>query len=368
MSYLDADLLLLNIARARHHRPVHFTAVSSVAATFEFRANAGIQGGLGHVVDPRERPLNLEYGMGVAENPTITIVPITGEEFTKRVLRPLDEDKLEFLVHQGYEINLLLRLMARGLIIDTEGDALRQLINRSPHKDWYAEFRRRLLHLAGLEAERHLYVESLRYEEVQAMQLRRHPDAAEVLSALEKGFRWEPSSGESTHQVRRTIVGRLLIANYDPKQLSNKERIRLNNEAQQNPEDYVLVDIRSGFPGGDYPLHGWFMLRSMNAIIGFVARGIEEEPEISIMPDPRIKTVVRNPLRTLEIEESTSKPADFEFSVPFGGRHYSLPRSPVSRDATSTWNHEAFAVLSNLFQMTVTDLSKYPTPAITIAK
>jgi hypothetical protein len=33
VSYVEADLLLLNIARARHHRPVHFTAVSSVAAT-----------------------------------------------------------------------------------------------------------------------------------------------------------------------------------------------------------------------------------------------------------------------------------------------------------------------------------------------
>ena len=87
VSYVEADLLLLNIARARHHRPVHFTAVSSVAATFDFRTSAGIRGGFGPVADSRERPLNLEYSASVAENPTITIVPITGEEFTKRVLR-----------------------------------------------------------------------------------------------------------------------------------------------------------------------------------------------------------------------------------------------------------------------------------------
>src|ERR1043165_4147202 len=80
VSYVEADLLLLNIARARHHRPVHFTAVSSVAATFDFRTNAGIRGGFGSVTDPRERPLNLEYSASIAENPTITIVPITGEE------------------------------------------------------------------------------------------------------------------------------------------------------------------------------------------------------------------------------------------------------------------------------------------------
>ena len=33
-----------------------------------------------------------------------------------------------------------------------------------------------------------------------------------------------------------------------------------------------------------------------------------------------------------------------------------------------SWNQEAFAVLANLFQMTVTDVSNVRTPAITIAK
>ena len=33
--------LLINIARAQHHEPIHFTGVSNVAATFDFRINAG---------------------------------------------------------------------------------------------------------------------------------------------------------------------------------------------------------------------------------------------------------------------------------------------------------------------------------------
>ena len=90
VSQVEAELLLLNIARARHHRPVHFTAVSSVAAAFDFRTNIGIRGGFGPSTDPSERPL-IEYGASVAENPTVTIIPISGEEFTKRILRPLEE-------------------------------------------------------------------------------------------------------------------------------------------------------------------------------------------------------------------------------------------------------------------------------------
>jgi hypothetical protein len=367
VSYVEADLLLLNIARARHHRPVHFTAVSSVAATFDFRTNAGISGGIGRAVDPDQRPINLEYGVSVAENPTITIVPITGEEFTKRVLRPLDEDKFEFLVHQGYDINMVLRLMARGIAIEAE-EGPRVLFNQPSQSEGYVEFRRRLLHLAGLDVERKLFVGPILFEESQTVKTNRPPNPDEVVAALEKGFRWEGAQEGRIHTVRRKAVGRLLIANYDPKRLSNEERRRLHEEAQRYPPDYIMVDIRPGFPGGDYPLRGSILLRSMNAIIGFVARGIDEEPEMMVSPDSRTKTVVRNPARTLEIEESTSKPGGYEFSVQFEDRYYSIRKFPVSQGMVPSWNQEAFAVLSNLFQMTVTDLTRFPTPAIAIAK
>lgn len=367
VSYVEADLLLLNIARARHHRPVHFTAVSSVAATFDFRTSAGVTGGIGRATDAIERPVTLEYSASVAENPTITIVPITGEEFTKRVLRPLDEDKFEFLVRQGYDINMVLRLMARGIALETDGGP-RVLFNQPSQGDGYVEFRRRLLHLAGLDAERKLFVGPIIFEESQTVRTSRPPNPEEVVAALEKGFRWEGEPEGNVHTVRRKVVGRLLIANYDPARLSNDERRRLHEDAQRFPPDSLMADIRPGYPGGDYPLHGSILLRSMNAIIGFVARSIEEEPEMMVSPDPRTGTVVRNPAKTLEIEESPSQPDGYEFSVQFDDRYYSIRKFPVSQGMVPSWNQEAFAVLSNLFQMTVTDLTKYPTPAIAIAK
>jgi len=367
VSYVEADLLLLNIARARYHRPVHFTAVSSVAATFDFRTSAGISGGLGRAPEAAERAINLEYSASVAENPTITIVPITGEEFTKRVLRPLDEDKFEFLVRQGYDINMVLRLMARGIAFDDERGPI-VLFNAPSQGEGYREFRRRLLHLAGLDTERQLFVGPILFEESHTVRTNRPPNPDEVVAALEKGFRWEGDDEGKVHTVRRKAVGRLVIANYDPARLSNEERRHLHEEAQRAPLDSILVDIRPGNPGGDYPLHGSILLRSMNAIIGFVARSIEEEQEMMVSPDVRTKTVVRNPARTLEIEESDSKPGDYEFSVPFDGRYYSVRKYPISQGMVPSWNQEAFAVLSNLFQMTVTDLTKYPTPAIAIAK
>ena len=44
--------LLMNIARAHHHQPIHFTGVSNVAATFDFRFNAGATPALGGLREP----------------------------------------------------------------------------------------------------------------------------------------------------------------------------------------------------------------------------------------------------------------------------------------------------------------------------
>lgn len=41
---------------------------------------------------------------------------------------------------------------------------------------------------------------------------------------------------------------------------------------------------------------------------------------------------------------------------------------PINQGMLPSWNQEAFAVLSNLFQMTVTDLTRFPTLAMVIAK
>lgn len=366
VSYVEADLLLLNIARARYHRPVHFTGVSSVAATFDFRTDVGIRGGIGHAVDPSEYPLGLEYGVSVAENPTITIIPITGEEFIRRILHPISENTLKSLTYQGYELNMLLRLMARGFSIE-ESDGRHLVINRPSEGEGFIEFRRRVLHLAGLDKDRHLYIEPLLFDDTQTLYVR-PPDPREIVDATEKGYRWQMDPKTGAHTVVRPTVGRLLISNYDSRRLPNEERRRLHLEAIQYPESQILIDIRPGYPGGEYPLRGTLILRSINNIIGFIGRNFEEDREFAVAPDPRTQTPVRNPVHTLEVIESATKPDGIEFAVQFEGQWYSLKKYVAGQDTASNWNQEAFAVLSHLFQMTVTDLSKVPTPAITIQK
>lgn len=368
VSQVESELLLLNIARARHHRPVHFTAVSSVAATFDFRTNLGVTGRIARGPLSEDSLVDITYGAEVAENPTVTIVPISGEEFTKRILRPLEESHFDFLAHQGFDINMILRLMARGMVLEDGGQGRHVLFNTPGRREEYAAFRQRLLHLASLQQARALYIEPVTYEEPFPIALDRALTPAEVVAAIDKGYRWSVGTQANSQVLTHKVVGRLMITNYEPWRLDNDERHRLNEEIQRFPLDYVFVDIRPGFPGGEWPMRGVIQLRSFNAIIGFVARGISEEPGFHVDPDPRTGPVSMNPDHVLDIDETVSAPQDYQFSVEFEGKHYSISKFPVSAGMVPSWNQESFAVLANLFQMTVTDVSNAKTPIISIPK
>jgi len=364
---VEAELLLLNIARARHYRPVHFTAVTSVAATFDFRVKAGVLGRISRGVAPDDSLVDLNYGTEVAENPTVTIVPVSGEEFTKRILRPLDESHLNFLVRQGFDLSMVLRLLGRGILIDGE-EAPVILFNTPSRREDYTEFRRRLLHLASLDFQKRLHIAPIVYEEAFPVSLEKGLTPAEVVAAIDRGYRWSVPTDDRPAILIRRVTGRLAITNYDLNRLDNDERKRLNREIERLPPDHVFVDIRPGLPGGEYPLKGSILLRSFNSIISYVARGIAEDVGYHVDPDPRTGPVQRNPAHVLEIEESSSPLEDAEFDVEFEGKYYSIRKFPISQGMVPSWNQEAFAVLANLFQMTVTDVSNVKTPIISIPK
>ncbi len=364
---VEAELLLLNIARARHYRPVHFTAVTSVAATFDFRVKAGVLGRISRGAVPDDSLVDLNYGTEVAENPTVTIVPVSGEEFTKRILRPLDESHLNFLVRQGFDLSMVLRLLGRGILIDSEETPL-ILFNTPSRREDYTEFRRRLLHLSSLDFQKRLYITPVVYEEAFPVSLEKGLTPAEVVAAIDRGYRWSVPTDDRPAILVRRVTGRVAITNYDLKRLGNDERKRLNVEIDRLPADHVFVDIRPGFPGGEYPLKGSILLRSFNSIISFVARGIAEDAGYHVEPDPRTGPVQRNPAHVLEIEESPSPLKDAEFDIEFEGKYYSIRKFPISEGMVPSWNQEAFAVLANLYQMTVTDVSNVRTPIISIPK
>jgi hypothetical protein len=366
----ESELLLLNIARLQDDDPAHFTVTANIAATFDFRANTGLQGQLyergGTAFARNLYALNL--GGSVAENPTVSIVPVQGEEFTKRILTPLDQNKLDFLVHEGRNLQMVLRLVTRTIELE-EGSGRRALLNNPMRRAEYEEFRRLILHLSWLHETRRLFLVPLRYDEQVGVVLSQPPTAAEVVAGLAQGYRWSPGDEPNRFLVSRQVTGRMLITNINPDRLSNEVRRRLNEDALLLPPNAVLVDILPEGPGGDYHFRGVLKLRSLHEILQFLAKGIREAPEYAVKPDPRTGPVAVNPPKTLAIGMGPTAPSKVAVSIVHKDRVYWIGGGDVDREGSASgWDRQAFELLYQIFQLTVTEVSRSVTPAIAISK
>lgn len=350
--------LLVNIARAHHHEPIHFTGVANVAATFDFRINAGATPAL---TGEHGRTLVPLFGGSIAENPTISITPIEGEEFTKRLLSPFQESKLTLLLRQGVDIDLLLRLMAKELRLTTNGEEVAYR-NSPSDKDGYDMFRKVVLHLSAIQDANRLYAEALTFERTWTIPA--EAVTAEGFAALEQQYLITYQPDQRTYTLRKPVSGRILITNYDPSTLPEKERIRLHEAADQQPVNDVSFDIRAGHYGGDWSLQGDFRLRSFNAMLNFLGHSVDEDREYAVEKDPRTPPVVENPVKTMDLLILDTSPDEAGVTVKSHGRYYAVnAQGPQAR-----WNREAFKLLSQLFQMTVTEVPRSGVPSITIAK
>jgi len=350
--------LLINIARAHQHQPIHFTGVSNIAATFDFRVSAGATPAL---TGEASRGLMPIFGGSVAENPTISIVPIEGEEFTKRLLTPYQETKFLLLLRQRYDIDLLLRLMAQELRVTENGQEVAYR-NRPADRAGYEMFRRVVTHLSAIQDQNQLHAEPLVYHRTWTIPA--NSVTAEGFQVLQKEYLVTYSQKDNTYTLRKQVLGRTLITNYDPDTLSPDERARLIDETEEGHLNDVAFDIRPGHFGGEYPLKGDFRLRSFNTILNFLGRSLGEDPEYHVDKDPRTPVVHENPVHTMELLLSDGAPSDADLSIQSHGKYYAVNTTgPLAR-----WNRQAFQMLYLLFQMTVSEVPRVGVPSITIAK
>ena len=360
ISTIEREMLLINIARRHRGIPLHFTVTSGIAATFDYERSAGFVGRLferGSGDDVNNLGLNL--GMRLSENPTLSIVPMQGNEFTERILAPLQEDKFEFLVFQGEAIDMAMRLMGRGIELQFEdGSFKRFILNRPSHAEEYSEFRRIALHLASLNISRNLFVGNLSFSAAVSPELSGPPSASDITDAMEKGYFVIKNEKDGSHKLYKHFDGRVVITNYDPLTLTDSERHAINEIANKRPENFILIDIRPGYPGGDFPIFGGIKLRSLYGIMDFLADGIDESPEFDVEPDPRTGLTPNNPKNTLTI--LVDDPSSDRFlHVPYRDHDYPI--------GYTTWDYEAFKNLYHLFQTAVTDVAKTVVP-VTISK
>lgn len=348
LSLVRSQVLLLNIARARQGLPLNASEVTALTAAFEFSAQATAGTTIGPIGGAAETTGNLSLGLTTraVEAPTLSIVPLQGEAFTRRLLAPIEDRTFDLLKHRSATLGLLLRLLGDTVVIEGDGVHLRYR-NDPDLPEEFAEFRRRVYHLDTLSRDYELVVGPIpRFET-----WRPHPgaDLEGVASLLAQGYRLEEDAEGPL--LSRKVEGRILISNYHPHALTETERLALLGKAQMQDSSFVLVDIRPAGPGGDYPFQGWIKLRSLYQVLRFVGRSVDPEWEHAVAPHPSTRSPRAQPVRTLIIDESAEAPEAAGLAVEMRGHWFSV-RLPPGTTLGTDWNLEAFETLSNLYHLT----------------
>jgi hypothetical protein len=354
---LDEKLLLLNIARVSNHEPVHFTSTSSIAATFNWTATLGAGG---EVVESKGNNfLNLNIGGSASENPTFSISPISGKEFTERVATPFPDTIFEFLVFQGGKINQAMRLMGAGIEVQKPDGRFVRFIENDPRRPKeYEEFRRIAAHLQWLNENRQLFVRPLVFDETLIADFKNTPNAGDINSGLNMGLRWrQKPSGH--YELTRLKAGRVVVSNFDPMALTDQQRFELDEKIKKNPSGFVYLDIQPNGPGGNLPIQGAIKLRSMFQILNFIGTGIMIAPEFEVSPNVPIEDTESGTTATLKINIADSPPDVRLPNVYFDGHYYSVN--------DTVWDRTTFLILSILFQTTIGRIENVGIP-ITISK
>jgi hypothetical protein len=351
---LDEKLLLLNIARVSNQEPVHFTSTSSIAATFNWTATLGASG---EVTESKGTNfLNLNIGGSASENPTFSISPVSGKEFTERVATPFQDTIFEFLVFQGGKINQAMRLMSAGIEVQKPDGRFVRFIENDPQRPKeYAEFRHIAAHLQWLNDNRQLFVRPLVFDETLIADFKNVPRAEDINNGFNMGLRWRQKPN-GNYELTRLKGGRVVVSNFDPMALTDQERAALDEKIKKNPSGFVYLDIEPNGPGGNLPIQGAIKLRSMFQILNFIATGIRIAPEFEVGPTEEADV---GTTATLKINVTDSPPDQRLPTVYYDGHYYSVN--------DTVWDRTTFLILSILFQTTIGRIENVGIP-ITISK
>ncbi len=354
---LEQQLLLLYIARLSSGLPIHFTTTSSIAATFDWQTTIGAAGRIEERRGTNFLQLNL--GASARENPTFSIIPLTGQQFTKRILTPFEETAFKFFIFQGGRIDQALRLMSEGFEYQKPGGAFVRAVDNNPSKPQeYEEFRRIVTHLQWLHENQKLYVRTLVFEEKLINNFKGVPRSQDINSGFERGFKWRQKK-DGNYTFSRLVSGRKVVTNYDPRALKDHELTRLNETIKRNPVSFVYVHLRPDHPGGDFPIQGVIRLRSLLQMLQSTAYNISRTPEFEVAKDPRTGQVQTGPPTTLKINVTEVAPSGNVPRAEYRGQYYSV--------ADSDWDRKSFSMLSYLFQTAVGEVKDVGLP-ITISK
>ena len=174
------DELLLNIVRLRYLDTIDFMATTSISSQISFSVSLGGQVG----TDVGETTSIGRGDVSYSTRPTVTFVPQRGKEFAKQLVEPVDLNALTYLVAADWDMNMLFRLLVRGL-----NNLQNEIGLPNP------EFRHVTTHLALLQANNEVFMGFVEDTEVLSDPIdAKQVSGSDLVEAARSGFRFRRKS------------------------------------------------------------------------------------------------------------------------------------------------------------------------------
>ena len=95
----EDEQILNGLVRLRYDETFGMISVASVTASLRFRAQAATNIGIGDSDNYAGNLVPLSAGVAYEENPTISYVPLSGEDFMRQMLSPVSASEWILLAH-----------------------------------------------------------------------------------------------------------------------------------------------------------------------------------------------------------------------------------------------------------------------------
>lgn len=103
------EQLLLNLIRLKYHDSPFFLEVNSVSSQFKLNTETGLSTTFKEQQIPES--VGLSGKLNFTEQPTVTYLPLQGNDFIQRLLKPISVDTILLLANSGWSIERILRLI-----------------------------------------------------------------------------------------------------------------------------------------------------------------------------------------------------------------------------------------------------------------
>jgi hypothetical protein len=270
----DSEQLLLNLVRLRYTDLPVFLAVTSISTQFELNSAFGVNG---TVVSGGSDSVGIGGGVAFSERPTITFAKQGGEEFLKRMLKPIDVAAISLIAESGWRSDRLLALTVEEINgVENAPTASGPTPDTAPR---YRDFAEALLLMrklvdeglldSGYETRRDHHSSPLAASQI---------SGDDTVGAIQAGVEFEVLSDG---RVQLTSERRVLVMRFHPGAAASTDAQRLREllNLERDRQLFQAVALEdSGFDRDEADeRHRYIALntRSLTGVLYFAANGID---------------------------------------------------------------------------------------------